>query len=88
MKYVINDDPLRYIVLTEEYHRSWKLSGKEPMKAYGVVNAWKAERDNAVIKFERFYKVNLPAYAVSVITFLIIMAIYMPGRKSIWRVIK
>ena len=74
---MVEDEPLRYIVLAEEYHRSWKLSGKEPMKAYGVVNAWEAEKgDGQVIRFERFYRVNLPAYAVSVITFLIIMPIY------------
>ena len=75
VKYVINDEPLKYIVLAEEYHRSWKLSGKEPMKAYGVVNAWKAEKGDTVIRFERFYRVNLPAYIVSLLAFVILLAI-------------
>ena len=67
VKYVVEDDPLRYIVLTEEYHRSWRLSGNEPMKAYGVVNAWEAEKgEGQVIRFERFYKGTVnPAFSTA-----------------------
>ncbi len=41
VKYVIKDKPLKYIILAEEYHRSWRLSGEEPIKAYNAVNTWK-----------------------------------------------
>ncbi len=45
VKYVIKDKPLRYIILAEEYHRSYKLNGKEPVKAYNAVNACEIGKD-------------------------------------------
>ena len=64
MKYVIKDEPLKYIILTEEYSKDWKLGGEEPLKAYGVVNAYVVERSGSPIEivYERFYKICLPSY--------------------------
>jgi len=72
VKYVIKDKPLKYIIFTEEYSKDWKLNSKEPMKAYGVVNAYVIEESNHSIKivYERYYKVCLPSYIISLITFL------------------
>jgi len=77
VKYVVEDKPLKYIVLAEEYHRDWRLDGKKPLKAYGAVNAWEAEKGGGqVIRFERFYRVNLPSYIISVLTFLFLVIIF------------
>ena len=72
VKYVIKDEPLKYIIFTEEYSKDWKLDGVEPIKAYGVVNAYVVEESNSPIKivYERFYKVCLPSYIISLIIFL------------------
>ena len=72
VEYVIKDRPLKYIILTEEYSKDWKLDGKEPIKAYGVVNAYVVEESNLPIKivYERFYKICLPSYVISLITFI------------------
>ena len=72
VEYVIKDRPLKYIILTEEYSKDWKLDGKEPIKAYGVVNAYVVEESNPPIKivYERFYKICLPSYVISLITFI------------------
>lgn len=65
-----------YVVFTEPYSEDWKLSGKEPIKAYGVVNAYLADKNNGEIVFERFYKINLPSYIISIITFVTLIIIY------------
>ena len=63
---------MKYIVLAEEHHRDWRLSGKEPLKAYGAVNAWEAEKSGGqVIRFERFCRVNLPAYVIFCCAFFV-----------------
>ncbi len=69
----------KYIVFTEPYSMEWKLDGKEPLKAYGVVNAF--ENSGNEIRFERFYRINLPAYFISILAFIGLMAMY-PGLEK------
>lgn len=65
----------KYLVFTEPYSKDWKLDGKEPVKAYGAVNAY--ENGGKEIRFERFYKVNLPAYIISILAFVGMIAVYL-----------
>ena len=65
----------RYIVLTEPYSEDWKLDGKESIQAYGAVNAF--ENGGKDIRFERFYIVYLPAYIISMLAFIGLMAMYL-----------
>lgn len=70
VKYVIEDEPLKYIIFTEEYSKDWKLNGKEPLKAYGVVNSYVTDKSAPEeIAYERFYKVCLPSYILSLTIF-------------------
>ncbi len=77
MRSLIRDIKNRYIVFTEPYSEDWKLDGKEPIKAYGVVNAYLADQNNTHIIFERFYKINLPAYIISLTTFIFMIIMYL-----------
>ncbi len=77
VKFTIRDIKNRYIVFTEPYSEDWKLDGKEPIKAYGVVNAYLADQNNTHIIFERFYKINLPAYIISLTTFIFMIIMYL-----------
>jgi len=72
VKYVIKDKPLKYVIFTEEYSKDWKLNGQEPLKAYGVVNAYVVSDKSAPMEivYERFYRVCLPSYIISLMTFL------------------
>jgi len=69
----------KYLVFTEPYSDDWKLDGKGPIKAYGVVNAY--ENKGKEIVFERFYKINLPAYIISIITLIVLIGIYIRQGK-------
>lgn len=69
----------KYLVFTEPYSTDWKLDGKDPVKAYGVVNAF--ENGGKEIRFERFYRVNLPAYGISILTFVGLIVLYV--RKNL-----
>jgi len=66
----------KYMVFTEAFSIDWKLDGRAPLKAYGVVNAF--ENSGKEIRFERFYRINLPAYFISILTFIGLIAMY-PG---------
>lgn len=81
VKYVIKDKPLKYIIFTEEYSNDWKLNGKQPMRAYNVVNAFKS--NGKEITYERFY-VYLFSYTVSLVTFLgcISYLLYNGGKRK------
>jgi hypothetical protein len=63
----------KYIVFTEPFSTEWKLDGMAPLQAYGVVNAF--ENSGKEIRFERFYRINLPAYFISLLI-LIGIAMY------------
>lgn len=73
----------KYIIFTEVYSDYWKLDNKSPVKAYGVVNAYITDGNNKEIKFERFYKIYIPAYIISLLTFIILVGIYFDIDKSI-----
>lgn len=64
----------KYLVFTDAYNNDWKLDGREGIKAYGVVNAF--ESGGKEIVFDRFYKINLPAYIISLTTFIVLIIIY------------
>ncbi|WP_423792384.1 alpha-(1-_3)-arabinofuranosyltransferase domain-containing protein [Methanocaldococcus indicus] len=72
-KYVIEDKPLKYIIFTNEYSKDWVLNGKKPLNAYGVVNAYeiKENENKYIITYERFYKVCLPSYIISLISLML-----------------
>lgn len=76
VRFTLGDAKKKYIVFTEPYSEDWKLDGKESKKAYGVVNAYLADKNNHEIIFERFYKVNLPSYIISIITFVALIILY------------
>lgn len=78
-----NDIKKKYIVFTEPYSEDWKLDGKEPIKAYGVVNAYLADKNNNEIVFERFYKINLPSYVISILTFVILIILYVKDTREV-----
>ncbi|AIJ06305.1 hypothetical protein JH146_1463 [Methanocaldococcus bathoardescens] len=75
-KYVIEDKPLKYIIFTNEYSKDWKLNGEKPLKAYGVVNAYeiKEKENKYIITYERFYKICLPSYIISLISLMLCIA--------------
>ncbi|MCX9081525.1 MAG: hypothetical protein OIN83_04950 [Candidatus Methanoperedens sp.] len=64
----------KYLVFTEPFSTEWKLDGRSPLNAYGVVNAF--EHGGNEIRFERFYRINLPAYVISILTFIGLMVVY------------
>jgi len=64
----------KYIVFTEPYSEDWQLDGKKGMKIYDVINAYENKGNN--IRFERFYKINLPSYIISIVTFIILIILY------------
>lgn len=70
-----NNASKKYIVFTEPYSEDWRLDGKEPVKAYGAVNAF--ENGGKEIRFERYYRINLPAYIISILTFIGLIATYL-----------
>lgn len=70
-----NNASKKYIVFTEPYSEDWRLDGKQPVKAYGVVNAF--ENNGKEIRFERFYRINLPVYIISILTFIGLIAVYL-----------
>lgn len=86
VRYKLNENASKkYIVFTEPYSKDWRLDGKEPVKAYGVVNAF--ENSGKEIRFERFFRINLPAYIISILTFISMIALYLrpeqPKKKLI-----
>ena len=80
VKYRLEDNrSKKYIVFTEPFSKDWKSGGKAPLQAYGVVNAF--ENSGKEIIFERFYRINLPAYVISILTFIGLILIY-PGLEK------
>lgn len=65
----------KYLVFTEPFSTEWKLDGRSPLNAYGVVNAF--ENSGNEIRFERFYNINLPAYIISILTLIGLLAMYL-----------
>lgn len=78
VKYELDEDTSnKYLVFTEPYSESWELGGKKPISAYGVVNAYEVNgTNNREIRYERFYNVYLPSYIISLLTFIILIALY------------
>ncbi len=74
-----NNASKKYIVFTEPYSEDWRLDGKQPVKAYGVVNAF--ENSGNEIRFERFYRINIPAYIISILTFVGLIIAYLKLEK-------
>jgi hypothetical protein len=68
----------KYLIFTEPYSDSWEHNGKKPVKAYGVVNAYELDGpDGKEIRYERFYKVYLPSYIISLLSFLAVLVFYL-----------
>ncbi len=71
VKYIIKDEPLRYVIFTEEYSEEWRLDNEKPLKAYGAVNAYNVSGvSGREIVFERFYRICLPCYIISFLAFV------------------
>ncbi len=84
VKYRLGDHiSKKYIIFTEPYSEDWKLDGREPVKAYGVINAYEAGSKNKEIIFDRFYKINLPSYIISLVTFVVLIMLYLGIGKKI-----
>lgn len=80
VRFEIGETNRKYLVFTEPYSEDWKLDGKGPVRAYGAVNAF--ENGVKEIRFERFYRVNLPAYIISILTFAGLIAVYLGSRRK------
>lgn len=74
VKYRLENVSKKYIVFTEPYSEDWVLDGNKGIDAYGVINAF--EGGGKEIVFERFYNINLPAYIISLVTFVILIIMY------------
>jgi hypothetical protein len=87
VRYVLKEKPSSgYIVFTEPYTEHWRLGKEKPLKAYGVVNAYEAgEASNEEIRYERFYRVYLPSYIISLLTFAVLVVFYFDLHKRILR---
>lgn len=73
VKYVImSNKTFKFIIFTEEYSKEWKLNTEQPIKAYNVVNAYAVSNitEAKEIVYERFYKICLPSYIISVLAFI------------------
>jgi len=84
VKYVIKDRPMKYVIFTEEYSKDWKLNGEEPLKAYGVVNAYVVldKSKPKEIVYERFYRICLPFYIISLVAFLGCVYLFYDWRRE------
>ncbi len=80
VRFEIVETNRKYLVFTEPYSEDWKLDGKAPVRAYGAVNAF--ENSGKEIRFERFYRVNLPAYIISILTFAGLIAVYLGSERK------
>ncbi len=64
----------KILIFTEPYSDNWELNGKRPIAAYGVVNAYEVTGENSKkIEFERFYKIYVPSYIISVLVFIVLI---------------
>lgn len=79
VRYRLGNVSKKYIVFTEPYSEDWQLDGRKGTNAYGVINAF--ENKGKEIRFERFYNINLPAYIISLITFLTLIVVYFKKNK-------
>lgn len=89
-KYMLKEEPSkRYMIFAEPYSESWRLGREEPIMAYGVVNAFKAsESESREVKYERFYKVYLPSYIISVLIFIGLIALYFDLQERLPEIIR
>lgn len=87
-----SDIKKRYIVFTEPYSKDWEFDGIKSKMAYNVINVFDNNifDNNTILNnngkekeiiFERFYKINLPAYIISILTFLVLIGIYFDVHK-------
>lgn len=74
VNFKLGESTRKYIIFTEPYSEYWQLDGQKPIKVFGVVNAF--ENKGNEIRFERFYKINLPSYIISIVTFIILIVLY------------
>ena len=54
---------------------SWTFNGEPPMSQAGYLPVWRSRFNGGVIVYERFYRVLLPAYAVSGVALLLAVAL-------------
>ncbi|MCX9011806.1 MAG: alpha-(1-_3)-arabinofuranosyltransferase family protein [Candidatus Methanoperedens sp.] len=74
----------KYLIFTEPYSDSWELDGKKPLMAYGVVNVYEVNKTNSKeIKYWRFYGIYLPSYIISLLAFIVLVAIYLDLDRKI-----
>lgn len=78
VKYKITEESLvKYIVFTEAFNENWKMGKESPLKAHGVVNAYEVKANPSTeIKYQRFYRVYLPSYIISLMTFIVLAVLY------------
>ena len=79
VKYELKEEPsMKYLVFTQPYSKDWELGDREPVRAYGIVNAYEVDGNGSrEIKYERFYQIYLPSYIVSLLTFLALIFVYL-----------
>jgi len=85
VKYKLEENTsTKYLVFTEPYSGSWEFGGEKPLPAYGVVNAYEVkETNNREIRYERFYNVYLPSYVISILAFVLMIAVYFDIHRKI-----
>ncbi len=89
VKYTLQEGASKkYLVFTEPYSEDWEFEGRKPIKAYGVINGYEiGEEGGGAIKYERFYRVYLPSYLISLLASTFLVAIYLDYHKKILTVI-
>lgn len=73
----------KYLVFTEAYNSDWEFDGNKGINAYNVVNAFEVDGKGGEkeIRFERFYRINLPAYIISILTFVVLIILYIKDKR-------
>jgi hypothetical protein len=77
VKYSLEKPSKRYIIFTTSYSEEWSLGGKKPFANLGAINAFDVEgASDTMLYYERFYTTYVPAYAISLITLIVVALVY------------
>ncbi len=73
----------KYLIFTDAYNSDWELDDNKGIDAYDAVNAFEVDggSNGKEIRFERFYRINLPAYVASILTFVVLIILYIKDKR-------
>ena len=72
VEYIIEDEPLNYIVVAEEYSDAWRMDGEKPLKAFNASLAFPVKSYSKEFKvvYTRFFSLCIPCYIASLLSFI------------------